>query len=241
MTLIKFRIKSGSQCQWLTFLGEIVVNGSRWMILACEAGPTAACKSGRTPATFSLDGGNHSRGERRSSRTGRPWPWNGRGPASKASMSGSYQTRPWRERIRTLGPPRERVGLARIRWARQAARHQSVDARHLVLPRSGSHPDRPVKGDQLAAATGQRTAKGCRLCSTSAPSGGRELGWRRGRNLVHDWVSTVVVLYRRRARGMLTASGCPQHQAIPCTLKETVHENWPVLPDPGSQTLDPVQ
>jgi hypothetical protein len=42
-TLIKFQIKLGSQCQWLTFLG----GGSRQLPAvynsACEAGPMAAC------------------------------------------------------------------------------------------------------------------------------------------------------------------------------------------------------
>jgi hypothetical protein len=42
-TLIKFQIKLGSQCQWLTFLGEVVVSCLRCIILACEAGPMAAC------------------------------------------------------------------------------------------------------------------------------------------------------------------------------------------------------
>jgi hypothetical protein len=42
-TLIKFQIKLGSQCQWLTFLGEVVVSCPRCIILACEAGPMAAC------------------------------------------------------------------------------------------------------------------------------------------------------------------------------------------------------
>ena len=42
-TLIKFQIKLGSQCQWLTFLGEVVVSCPRYIILAREAGPMAAC------------------------------------------------------------------------------------------------------------------------------------------------------------------------------------------------------
>ena len=42
-TLIKFQIKLGSQCQWLTFLGEVVVSCPPCIILACEAGPMSAC------------------------------------------------------------------------------------------------------------------------------------------------------------------------------------------------------
>ena len=42
-TSIKFRIKLGSQCQSLTFLGEVVVSCPRSIVLACEAGPMAAC------------------------------------------------------------------------------------------------------------------------------------------------------------------------------------------------------
>jgi hypothetical protein len=43
-TLIKFQIKLGSQCQWLTFLGEVVVSCPRCIILACEAGPMAGVR-----------------------------------------------------------------------------------------------------------------------------------------------------------------------------------------------------
>jgi hypothetical protein len=50
-TLIKFQIKLGSQCQWLTFLGEVVVSCPRCIILACEAG--RAHDAGREPLSYS--------------------------------------------------------------------------------------------------------------------------------------------------------------------------------------------
>src|SRR5260370_8991779 len=53
-TLIKFRIKSGSQCQWLTFLGEVVVKFPRCLLLACEAAPIAARTSGQDARRFLL-------------------------------------------------------------------------------------------------------------------------------------------------------------------------------------------
>jgi len=69
MTLIKFRIKSGSQCQWLTF----VRGGGRQLpaVSNSRLRGWAARTSDRTPAAFSLDGGNHSRGEPCPSRTGK--------------------------------------------------------------------------------------------------------------------------------------------------------------------------
>ena len=62
MTLTKFQIKSGSQCQWLTFPARLVVNCLRRMILAWVTDPTAAESEARTGTAFLPNGGNHSRG-----------------------------------------------------------------------------------------------------------------------------------------------------------------------------------
>ena len=56
MMLTKFRIKSGSQCQWLTFSARLVVNCLRRLILAWVTDPTAAASEARTGAAFLPNG-----------------------------------------------------------------------------------------------------------------------------------------------------------------------------------------
>jgi hypothetical protein len=52
MTLTKFWIKSGSQCQRLTFPARLVVNCLRCLILTCVTDPTAAVRQGREPLSY---------------------------------------------------------------------------------------------------------------------------------------------------------------------------------------------
>jgi hypothetical protein len=98
--------------------------------------------------------------------------------------------------------------------------------------------------------TGKRTGAAAQ-CRRARPRAGHPClasvagkAWMAGPSPAKTMKANVTVDGRstkgRRVRGAMTASRCPQGQAIPAH-KRGSDENWPVLPDSGSQTLDPIQ